>query len=342
MSRLYNEDTRNDHAFWNERQVLVTGAGGFIASHLVETLIQQKAKVRAFVRYNSRGDPGLLSLLPGRVFKQMQVIPGDLRDLPAIQDAVKGVTHIFHLGALIAIPYSYIHPAEVVETNVIGTLNVLLAGRESRVERIVHTSTSEVYGTAIRVPIDEEHPLQGQSPYSASKIGADKLAESFYRSYDLPVVTLRPFNTYGPRQSARAVIPTIITQVLTQDILHLGNLEARRDLTYVSDTVAGFLRAGQKPGIEGDAYNLGTGSEVSIRELAEKILSLIKKPVEIEIDTDRLRPEKSEVQRLLSDNRRAQDRLGWKPEIELEEGLSRTIAWIRDHLNLYNPERYQI
>lgn len=342
MARLYNEENSNEHAYWNGRQVLVTGAGGFIASHLVERLIQQQAKVRAFVRYNSRGDPGLLSLLPERVLKQIQVIPGDLRDLPAVQDAVKGVTHVFHLGALIAIPYSYVHPAEVVETNVIGTLNVLLAGRESRVERIVHTSTSEVYGTAIRVPIDEQHPLQGQSPYSASKIGADKLAESFFRSYDLPVVTLRPFNTYGPRQSARAVIPTIITQVLTQDILHLGNLEARRDLTYVSDTVSGFFRAGQTPGIEGDTYNLGTGSEVSIRELAEMIVSLIKKPVEIEIDTTRLRPEKSEVQRLLSDNRLAQDRLGWKPEITLEEGLSRTIAWIKDHLNLYNPERYQI
>lgn len=342
MTRLDPESNGTKGAFWNGREVLVTGAGGFIASHLVETLIQQKAKVRAFVRYNSRGDPGLLSLLPGHILRQLQVIAGDLRDLPAVQDAVKGVSHIFHLGALIAIPYSYVHPVEVVETNVIGTLNVLLAGRESGVARIVHTSTSEVYGTAIRVPIDEDHPLQGQSPYSASKIGADKLAESFYRSYDLPVVTLRPFNTYGPRQSARAVIPTIITQVLTQDVLHLGNLEARRDLTYVSDTVAGFLRAAQTTGIEGGTYNLGTGSEVSIRELAEKIVSLIKKPVEIEIDTARLRPEKSEVQRLLSDNRRAQDRLGWTPEIELEEGLSRTIDWIKDHLKLYNPEQYQI
>ena len=210
-------------------------------------LVEHGAKVKAFVRYNSRGDPGLLRYVPAEIIGEIELIGGDLRDLPAVRSTMAGASHVFHLGALIAIPYSYKHPVEVVETNVIGTLNVLLAARDVNVERIVHTSTSEVYGTALRVPIDEEHPLQGQSPYSASKIGADKLAESFYRSYDLPVVTLRPFNTYGPRQSARAVIPTIITQALTQEVVYLGNLDATRDLTYVSDTVEGYLSAGQVP-----------------------------------------------------------------------------------------------
>ncbi len=322
--------------------MLVTGAGGFIASHLVEALLAEGAQVRAFVRYNSRGDPGLLRLLAEETFRRLEVIPGDLRDLPAVQSAMRNVQTVLHLGALIAIPYSYVHPAEVVETNVTGTLNVLLAGREAGVERIVHTSTSEVYGTALRVPIDEEHPLQGQSPYSASKIGADKLAESFYRSYGLPVVTLRPFNTYGPRQSARAVIPTIITQALTQDVIQLGNLEARRDLTYVADTVAGFLRAAETPGVEGETFNLGTGAEVRIGDLAEAIISQVGRPVRIEIDPARLRPEKSEVQRLLSDNRLAQQRLGWSPQVDLETGLARTIAWIRDHLEFYRPSQYQI
>lgn len=328
--------------FWSGRRVLVTGAGGFIASHLVEALAAQGAQVRAFVRYNSRGDPGLLAQLPQASREQVELMAGDLRDLPAVQAAMQGAAHVFHLGALIAIPYSYVHPAEVVETNVIGTLNVLLAGRQAGVQRIVHTSTSEVYGTALRVPIDEEHPLQGQSPYSASKIGADKLAESFYRSYDLPVVTLRPFNTYGPRQSARAVIPTIITQALTQDTIHLGNLEARRDLTYVADTVAGFLRVAEAPGVEGETFNLGTGSEVRIGELAQQVIRLVGRPVEIVVDAERLRPEKSEVQRLLSDNRLAKERLGWEPKVGLEEGLRRTIEWVRGNMGYYQVGKYQI
>jgi dTDP-glucose 4,6-dehydratase len=210
------------------------------------------------------------------------------------------------------------------------------------VERVIHTSTSEVYGTAIRVPIDESHPLQGQSPYSASKIGADKLAESFYRSFDLPVVTLRPFNTYGPRQSARAVIPTIIIQALTQEVVRLGNLDARRDLTYVTDTVAGFLRAGETPGIEGETFNLGTGSELRIGELAQWVIDLIGKPVRIAVDPARLRPEKSEVQRLVSDYRSARDQLGWMPQVSLQDGLAATIEWIRAHLEYYRPEKYQI
>jgi nucleoside-diphosphate-sugar epimerase len=281
-------------------------------------------------------------LLPKQALERVEVAAGDLRDLAAMQEAMQGMEVVFHLGALIAIPYSYVHPAEVVETNVIGTLNVLLAGRESSVGRIVHTSTSEVYGTALRVPIDEGHPLQGQSPYSASKIGADKIAESFYRSFDLPVVTVRPFNTYGPRQSARAVIPTIISQALSQEVIRLGNLEARRDLTYVADTVDGFLKAGETPGVEGETFNLGTGQEVSIGELAGEILRQVGRPVRIEIDPVRLRPEKSEVQRLLSDNRLAGERLGWQPQVSLEEGLRRTIAWMRKHLDFYEPGRYQV
>ncbi len=328
--------------FWNARPVLVTGAGGFIASHLVEALVERRARLRAFVRYNSRGDPGVLSLLPPSVLDQVELIAGDLRDLPTVQSAMQGVSHVFHLGALIAIPYSYVHPAEVVETNVIGTLNVLLAGRQPGIERIVHTSTSEVYGTALRVPIDESHPLQGQSPYSASKIGADKLAESFFRSFDLPVVTLRPFNTYGPRQSARAVVPTIITQALTQDTIRLGNLDARRDLTYVSDTVDGFLRVAEAPGVVGETFNLGSGSEVRIGDLAQQVIQIVNRPVRIELDPLRLRPAKSEVQRLLSDNRLARQRLAWSPQVSLEQGLSQTIAWIKAHLDNYQPGRYQI
>ncbi|MCL4489665.1 MAG: GDP-mannose 4,6-dehydratase [Chloroflexi bacterium] len=323
-------------------RVLVTGAGGFIASHLVEALVREGARVRAFVRYNSRGDPGLLSLLPPDVFCELEVVAGDLRDLPALRQALVGVSHVFHLGALIAIPYSYVHPAEVVETNVLGTMNVLLAARDAGVARVIHTSTSEVYGTALRVPIDETHPLQGQSPYSASKIGADKIAESFWCSYELPIVTVRPFNTYGPRQSARAVIPTIVAQALVLDKVRLGNVDARRDLTFVSDTVEGFLRAGAAPGVEGQTFNLGTGTDIRIGDLAQEIISLVGRPVSVEMDTARLRPEKSEVQRLLSDNRLAAQVLGWTPQVGLREGLRQTIAWIAKHMDLYRPNLYQV
>jgi dTDP-glucose 4,6-dehydratase len=328
--------------FWQGRSVLVTGGGGFIASHLVEALVAHGAKIRAFVRYNSRNDPGLLSMLPDEIFNQVEVIPGDLRDLPAVQKAVRKTNCVFHLGALIAIPYSYLHPTEVVETNVMGTMNVLLAARDSGVERVIHTSTSEVYGTALRVPIDESHPLQGQSPYSASKIGADKLAESFYRSFNLPVVTMRPFNTYGPRQSARAVIPTIISQALTQCTVRLGNLDARRDMTYVEDTVRGFIKVAEVPGVEGCTFNLGTGKEVRIGDLAREVISLIGNPVKIVVDQERLRPEKSEVQRLLADNSLARKQLGWEPVISLSEGLKRTIRWVEKNLPFYHPHIYQV
>ncbi len=328
--------------YWQDKEVLVTGAGGFIASHLVEALVAQGAIVRAFVRYNSRGDPGMLAQLAPDVFAKLKVLPGDLRDLPAVTSAMQGASHVFHLGALIAIPYSYINPAEVVETNVVGTLNILMAARQARPNRVVHTSTSEVYGTALRVPIDESHPLQGQSPYSASKIGADKLAESFFRSFDVPVVTLRPFNTYGPRQSSRAVIPTIITQALTQEVIRLGNLEARRDLTYVSDTVAGFLKVAETPAVEGETFNLGTGSEIRIGDLADEVIELIGNPLRIETEPERFRPEKSEVQRLISDNSWARERLGWEPQVSLRQGLQRTIEWVAEHLDFYRPGQYQI
>jgi len=335
----YQTDLKMD---WKNVHVLVTGGGGFIGSHLVEALVQNGARVRAFVRYNSRGDPGLLSRLSPEIFEKLEIVAGDLRDLPALNSAMQGIEIVFHLGALIAIPYSYKHPVEVVESNVIGTLNVLMAGRENGIKRIVHTSSSEVYGTALKIPIGEDHPLQGQSPYSASKIAADKLAESFYCAYDLPVVTLRPFNTYGPGQSARAVIPTIITQALTDNVIYLGNLDTLRDFTYVSDTVNGFLCAAMVPGIDGKTFNLGVGKEARISELANEIISLLGKSIEIKVDPVRLRPGKSEVQRLISDNTLARENLGWNPQIDLHEGLSRTIKWISEHLDLYRPHLYQI
>jgi NAD dependent epimerase/dehydratase len=327
---------------WNSKSILVTGAGGFIGSHLVERLVSQGAKVRAFVRYTSRDDPGLLVFLSEEVRSDIELIPGDLRDHHAVREAVEGINFVFHLGALISIPYSYEHPFETAQVNLMGTLNVLQACRELGVKRLVHTSSSEVYGTAQHVPIDEGHPLQGQSPYSASKIGADKLAESYNSAYNLPVVTLRPFNTYGPRQSDRAVIPTIITQALTQDTVRLGNLEARRDLTYVSDTVEGFLKAAGAEGVEGETFNLGVGEEITIGDLARTILDIVGREVEIEVDPERLRPEKSEVERLLSDNSRAREVLGWEPKVGIEEGLRLTVDWIREHMEMYQPGRYRV
>lgn len=327
---------------WTGKRALVTGAGGFIGSQLTESLVRDGAQVRAFVRYNSRGDAGLLRQLPADVRDEVELVAGDLRDTGAIDAAVAGIDVVFHLGAIISIPYSYKHPMETAETNFMGTLNVLMACRTHGVERLVHTSTSEVYGTAQFTPMDEKHPLQGQSPYSASKIGADKLVESFYRAYDLPAVTVRPFNTYGPRQSARAVIPTIITQALTADCIRLGNLDARRDFTYVRDTVSGFLRAAVAYDVTGREINLGTGDDISVGELAEAIISLVGRPVEIAVESERLRPEKSEVMRLLSDNGQARRLLGWQPVYSLEEGLRETIAWIGDHLEFYRVGRYEI
>ena len=324
------------------RTALVTGAGGFIGSHLVEALLERGVDVRAFVRYNSRGDMGLLALLPQARQDEVEIVAGDLRDPQAVGRACQGVSQVYHLGALIAIPYSYLHPYEVVETNVMGTLNVLTAAREAGVERLIHTSTSEVYGTARVVPISEEHPLQGQSPYSASKIGADKLAESFYCSYNLPVVTVRPFNAYGPRQSTRAVIPTIITQALSQQEIRLGDLTPRRDFTYVRDTVDAYLRAAQVDAALGEVINIGSNAEITIGDLAHRIVRLVGRDVQIVTDEQRLRPKDSEVRRLLADNRKARDLLGWSPRTLLDEGLAKTIDWIGRHLHRYQPGRYHV
>ena len=327
---------------WQGTPVLITGAGGFIGSHLTERLVREGAQVRAFVRYNSRQDVGLLALLPPDLQAAVDVVAGDLRDGEAVRAAMAGIDVVFHLGALIAIPYSYLHPREVVETNVMGTLNVLLAARDLGTARVVHTSTSEVYGTARYTPIDEAHPLQGQSPYSASKIGADKIVESFHRSFGLPVATLRPFNTYGPRQSARAVIPTIITQALVSDHLRLGALDPRRDFTFVSDTVEAFLRTGSHEAALGQEMNAGSGSTVSIGELAIKILALAGRELPIVCEDERLRPPQSEVMHLHASARKAGDLIGWEPRVPLEEGLQRTIDWIREHLDLYRPGTYEV
>jgi NAD dependent epimerase/dehydratase len=325
---------------WQGRQVLVTGAGGFIASHLVERLVREGAQVRTFVRYNSRNDVGLLHQLPLEVFSQLEVISGDLRDLEAIRAASRKVDTIFDLGALIAIPYSYLHPHEVIETNIMGTLNVLTAARELEVRRVVHTSTSEVYGTARYTPIDEAHPLQGQSPYSASKIGADKIAESFYRSFNVPVVTLRPFNTFGPRQSARAVIPTIISQALTRDEVRLGSLDTWRDFTFVTDTADGFMRIATAENILGQEINIGNNAAISIGDLAEKIFSIVGKRLKIVTEPQRLRPEKSEVLKLHAANQKAKELMGWSPQVSLDEGLRLTIEWIKNHPELFKPDQY--
>ena len=327
---------------WKKKKVLITGAGGFIGSHLTEKMVSLGANVRAFVRYNSRNDWGLLEMSPEGVKKDIDVIMGDLGDTSAINEAIKGVDIVFHLGAIISIPYSYLHPRETIETNVMGTLNVLKAGMEHSVQRIVHTSTSEVYGTAQYLPIDEKHPLQGQSPYSASKIGADKIAESFFRSYDLPVVTVRPFNTYGPRQSARAIIPTIITQMLTSDIVRVGSTHPKRDFTYIDDTIDGFIKTVEREGILGEAINIGSNIEISIGDLIEKIKSITGKEVEVKTEEVRVRPKKSEVLRLCADNSKARELLGWEPKTSLDEGLKSTIAWISENIELYKSEMYTI
>jgi len=325
---------------WNQKKVLVTGAGGFIGSHLTERLVELGADVRAMVHYNSLGSWGWLDQSP--VKDSIQVVSGDIADQGTVRQALAGREIVFHLAALIAIPYSYTAPASYVRTNVSGTLNVLEVARELNLERVIHTSTSEVYGTARQVPISEQHPLQGQSPYSASKIGADKLAEAYACSFELPVVTVRPFNTFGPRQSARAVIPTIITQCLARDTVRLGNLSPTRDLNYVANTVEGFIRAAMVPEAIGRTINVGSGQEISVGDLAKKIIELVGRPVTIETDEQRLRPEKSEVDRLLADNTQARNVLGWEPLVSFDEGLQRTIDWMREHLARYRPDIYNV
>lgn len=324
---------------WKNKNIFVTGAGGFIGSHLVERLVQQGGRVKAFVRYNSRRDIGCLKVLPPKIQREAEIIFGDLRNPDDARRSLKQSHIVFHLGALIAIPYSYVNPREVVETNILGTLNILSACLGEEVERVIHTSTSEVYGTAEYVPIDEKHPLKGQSPYSASKVGADKIAESFFCSYRLPVVTVRPFNTYGPRQSARAIIPTLITQALTKDKISVGSLHPRRDFTYVSDIVNGFIKVAEGKDALGTVVNLGSNTEISIRDLAKEIFQLLgKTSVKMVQESERVRPPQSEVERLWADNSKAKTCFGWSPTVSLKEGLSRTIAWVQEHPTFYTEE----
>jgi NAD dependent epimerase/dehydratase len=328
---------------WKGTRVLVTGAGGFIGSHLVERLAGEGARVRAFVRYTSRSDLGLLKFVGKDALSSVEIVRGDLRDPAAILSAMRECEYVFHLGALIAIPYSYVHPREVVDTNIIGTLNILEAARMEKPHRVIHTSTSEVYGTAQTTRIKESHPVQGQSPYSASKIGADKLAESYYRAFDVPVVTVRPFNTYGPRQSARAVIPTIITQALSLGRVTIGAVTPTRDFTYVSDTVAGFLAAAAAPAekVLGREINLGNDEEISVGELAKSIIDIVGRELEVVSEEERMRPTKSEVNRLHADNRLAKELLNWSPSVPLVEGLRKTVDWIRGNLEMYRVGTYE-
>jgi dTDP-glucose 4,6-dehydratase len=324
-------------------KVLVTGAGGFIGSHLTEELVRQGGEVRALVRYNSRDERGLLEEVPRDILEQVEVVPGDLKDGDGVKKAVKGCSRVFHLGALIAIPYSYIHPLNFVQTNVLGTANLFNACLEwGHVDRIVHTSTSEVYGTARYVPIDEKHPLQAQSPYSASKIAADKLAESYFLSFDLPVAVIRPFNTFGPRQSLRAVIPTILSQALEGKRIQLGNTKPRRDFLYVKDTVRGFIEVAGCDKAVGKVVNVGAGKDISIGELAETIRRLIGNVGELDIEDRRFRPEKSEVMQLLADTRLAKELFGWSPAYSLEEGLAETVGWYRKNLSRFKVGSYPL
>ena len=325
---------------WQGKRVLVTGAGGFIASHLTERLVELGARPRALVHYNALGTWGWLDFSPRK--GDIDVLAGDIADRDSVRSAVEGTEIVFHLAALIAIPYSYQAPASYVRTNIQGTLNVLQAVQEAKVERLVHTSTSEVYGTARFVPITEAHPLQGQSPYAASKIGADKMVEAFHCSFGVPTVTVRPFNTFGPRQSARAVIPTIMSQALAGQSVRLGHLHPTRDLNYVANTVEGFLRAAAENKAIGQTMNLGSGKEISIGDLVQLIARLLGKPIEVTSDQARLRPEKSEVERLLADNSRARSLLGWEPKISLEEGLGRTLDWLREHQGRYRTGVYVV
>jgi NAD dependent epimerase/dehydratase len=325
---------------WRTKRVLVTGAAGFIGSHLTERLVEAGATTRAFVHYNALGARGWLDRSP--VQRDVEIVAGDICDRDSVAHAMTDIDVVFHLAALIAIPYSYRAPASYVRVNVDGTVNVLQAARDGRVERIVHTSTSEVYGTARYVPIDEAHPLQGQSPYAASKIGADKMAEAFRLSFGVPVVTVRPFNTFGPRQSARAIVPTIMSQGLTGGVVRLGHLTPTRDLNFVSNTVDGFLRAGSAPGAEGQTINLGTGREVSVGDLVRMIGAIMGRPITIETDARRLRPEASEVERLLADTARAKQLLGWEPEVTLEDGLRRTLEWMQANPEGYRPDVYTV
>jgi NAD dependent epimerase/dehydratase len=325
---------------WQGKKVLVTGAGGFIGSHLTERLASLGAATTALLRYTSTGSRGWLEASP--LADDIECVWGDIRDADGVRRALRDVDTVFHLAALIGIPYSYEAPSSYVATNVVGTLNVLQAARENGVRCVVQTSTSEVYGSAQYTPIDEAHPLQGQSPYAATKIGADKLAESFHLSFALPVVTVRPFNTFGPRQSARAIVPTIVSQCLDGDRVRLGNLEPTRDLNFVTNTVEGFLAAASTPAAVGQTINLGSGREIRMGDLLTLITDVLGRKVHVEVEEQRVRPAGSEVSRLLADNRRAREVLGWEPRVSLEEGLRQTVAWLKEHRALYRSQSYTV
>jgi len=328
---------------WTGRKILVTGADGFIGSHLAERLFALGADVRAFCFYNSNGSLGWLDGAEPAVRESLDVRLGDIRDARFVEEACRGVDTVFHLAALIAIPYSYMAPESFVDTNVKGTLNVLEGARRAGCRRILNTSTSEVYGTPDSLPIRETHPLQGQSPYSASKIAADKFCEAYYCSFKVPVVTLRPFNTYGPRQSTRAVLPTLLVQLLAgRKEVKLGRLDPKRDLTYVEDTVEGFLKAAEVEGIEGEVIQLGTGQTVSIGELFDAACLALGVKARVVQQQERLRPDNSEVMVLLSDPSKARRLLGWEALVPLEQGLSRTARWLEKNAHLYDPERYHV
>lgn len=325
------------------KKVLVTGADGFIGSHLTESLLEKGYEVKAFSYYNSFNTWGWLDTLPKEKLSQIEVFTGDVRDPNGVRTAMQGIDAVFHLAALIAIPFSYHSPDSYVDTNIKGTLNVLQAARDFELERVLVTSTSEVYGTAQYVPIDEHHPFQGQSPYSATKIGADRLAESFYRSFELPVSIVRPFNTYGPRQSARAVIPTIITQLLAgKDTIKLGSLTPTRDFNYVKDTAAGFIAIAESQQTIGEEINIATQQEVSIGDLANEIISQINPKASIVCEQERLRPQKSEVNRLLGSNEKIRKLTSWKQQYTFAQGIEETIAWIREHMDRYKADIYNI
>jgi NAD dependent epimerase/dehydratase len=318
------------------KRIVVTGADGFIGSHLVEALLEHGCDVKAFVLYNSFNSWGWLDTLPVETLAEMEVFAGDIRDPNGVRTALKGADVVFHLAALIGIPFSYHSPDSYVDTNIKGTLNVLQSARDLGIGRLLVTSTSEVYGTAQYVPIDEKHPRQGQSPYSASKIGADMMADSFYRSFDLPVVTVRPFNTYGPRQSARAVIPTIITQLLAgSPEIHLGSVTPTRDLNFVTDTAAGFVALAECEDAVGREVNICTGKEISVGDLANLIIDVVGVPARVVTEQQRMRPEKSEVERLLGDSSLMRELTGWEPRVPLREGLERTVEWLRGNTDRY-------
>lgn len=325
------------------KKALVTGADGFIGSHLTEDLLEKGYEVKAFTLYNSFNTWGWLDSLPKGKLGQIEIYCGDVRDPNGVREAMRGVDIVFHLAALIAIPFSYHSPDSYVDTNIKGTLNVLQAARELATERVLVTSTSEVYGTAQYVPIDEKHPFQGQSPYSATKIGADRLAESFYRSFRLPVSIVRPFNTYGPRQSARAVIPTVITQLLAgREEIKLGALTPTRDFNYVKDTTAGFIAIAESDQTIVEEINIATQKEISIGELAGEIINQINPKARIVCDEERIRPEKSEVNRLLGSNEKIKKLTDWKPQYTFEQGIAETIEWIGNHLNFYKCDIYNV